>query len=211
MPLGGIQRYLERVHQSHLGTGSIAEAIHRVAEKAQRVLEQVVRRIRASLVVHGDEIGWRQDEVSGHIWTFSTPTQRYFIRRGRNKEVVGEVLDQSFGGVLVSDFYAAYHHYLGLKQRCWVHLLRDIYYLKDLHPKNASVARWGRWRTAFTVRPGPSSIPVKGNGGGSNSGWSGSLLVCCRPYAQDSEEMQGKLCWRIAGFIRALSTNCLSL
>ena len=37
---------------------------------------------------------------------------------------VDEVLGESFKGVLVSDFYAAYNHYPGLKQRCWVHLLR---------------------------------------------------------------------------------------
>ena len=47
-----------------------------------------------------------------------------------------EVLDESFSGVLVSDFYAAYHHYPGLKQRCWVHLLRDIHDLKILYPKD---------------------------------------------------------------------------
>jgi len=42
------------------------------------------------------------------VWTFSTPTERYFLRRGPNKEVVDEVLGESFNGVLVSDFYAAY-------------------------------------------------------------------------------------------------------
>ena len=40
------------------------------------------------------------------------------------------MLDSSFSGVLVSDFYAAYNHYPGLKQRCWAHLLRDIHDLK---------------------------------------------------------------------------------
>ena len=49
-------------------------------------------------------------------------SERYFLRRGRDKGVVDEVLDSSFSGVLVSDFYAAYNHYPGLKQRCWAHL-----------------------------------------------------------------------------------------
>ena len=35
--------------------------------------------------------------------------------------VVDEVLGESFEGILVSDFYVAYHHYPGLKQRCWAH------------------------------------------------------------------------------------------
>ncbi len=67
---------------------------------------------------------------------FSTPTERFFLRRGRGKEVVDEVLGESFGGILVSDFYASYDHYPGLKQRCWAHLLRDIHKLKVLYPED---------------------------------------------------------------------------
>ena len=52
---------------------------------------------------------------------FSTPAERFFLRRGRGREVVDEVLGESSGGILVSDFYVAYHHYPGLKQRCWAH------------------------------------------------------------------------------------------
>ena len=37
------------------------------------------------------------------------PANRYFLRRGRDKGVVDEVLDSSFSGVLVSDFYVAYN------------------------------------------------------------------------------------------------------
>ena len=56
--------------------------------------------------------------------------------------MVDEVLDEFFGGVLVSEFYATYHHYPGLKQLCWVHLLRDIHDLKVLYPEDARLARW---------------------------------------------------------------------
>ena len=61
-------------------------------------------------VGHADETGWRQDGANGYVWTCCTPTQRYFLRRDRNKEVVDEALGDGFAGVLVSDFYAAYHH-----------------------------------------------------------------------------------------------------
>ncbi len=46
-----------------------------------------------------------------------------------------EVLGTEFAGVLVSDFYAAYHRYDGPKQRCWAHLLRDIHDLRSLLPR----------------------------------------------------------------------------
>ena len=75
----------------------------------------MLEQVRASPVVQGDETGWRQDGSNGYVWTFSTPSERYFLRRGRDKGVVD--LDSSFSGVLVSDFYAAYNHYPGLKNR----------------------------------------------------------------------------------------------
>ena len=53
-----------------------------------------------------------------------------------------EALGEAFSGVLVSDFYAAYHHYDGPKQRCWAHLLRDIHDLVALYLKDAPLARW---------------------------------------------------------------------
>ena len=137
-----IQWYLQTVHRLPLSLGAIVRAIHQVAQKAQPALAEIRDRIRGSPVVHADETGWRQDGVNGYVWTFSTPTDRYFLRRGRNKEVVDEALGDSFSGVLVSDFYAAYHHYPGLKQRCWVHLLRDIHDLKALYPQDQKLAQW---------------------------------------------------------------------
>ena len=140
LPLRTIQWYLQTVHRLPLSLGAIVRAIHQVAQKAQPALAEIQNRIRGSPVVHADETGWRQDGVNGYVWTFSTPTNRYFLRRGRNKEVVDEALGESFSGVLVSDFYAAYHHYPGLKQRCWVHLLRDIHGLKALYHQDQNLA-----------------------------------------------------------------------
>ena len=142
LPFRTIQWYLQTVHQLRLSVGAIVRAVHQVARQAQPAVDRILERIRGSPVVHADETGWRQDGANGYVWTFSTPAQRYFLRRGRHKEVVDEVLDESFSGVLVSDFYAAYHHYPGLKQRCWVHLLRDIHDLKSLYPKDRQLARW---------------------------------------------------------------------
>ena len=138
LPIRSIQWYLRTVHQLSLSVS----AIHQTAQQAQPAVAGMVDRIRASPVIHADETGWRQDGANGYVWTFGTPTQRYFLRRGRNKEVVDEALGESFSGVLVSDFYAAYHHYDGPKQRCWAHLLRDIHDLVALYPKDTSLAQW---------------------------------------------------------------------
>ena len=109
LPLRTIQWYLETVHQLRLSVGGITQVLHGVARQAQPAVAEVLELVRTSQVVHADETGWRQEGANGYVWTFSTPTERYFLRRGRNKEVVDEALGESFSGVLVSDFYAAYN------------------------------------------------------------------------------------------------------
>ena len=49
--------------------------------------------------MHADETGWRENGVNGCVWTFSTPTERYFLRRGRGGEVVDEALGEAFAGL----------------------------------------------------------------------------------------------------------------
>ena len=142
LPWRTIQWYLNAVHGLHLSLGAIVDATRKVDQKAQTELAAIVERIRGSPVVHADETGWREDGHNGYVWTFSTPDRRYFLRRGRGKAVVDEVLGEEFAGVLVSDFYAAYHHYDGPKQRCWAHLLRDIHDLRTLYADDHRLARW---------------------------------------------------------------------
>ena len=112
-PIRSVQWYLDTVHQLRLSVG----AIHRTAQRAQPAVAAILDCIRASPVVHADETGWRQSGANGYVWTFSTPTERHFLRRGRGKTVVDQALSDSCSGVLVSDSYAAYHHYDGPKQR----------------------------------------------------------------------------------------------
>lgn len=210
LPVRSIQWYLRTVHQLKLSVGAIVEAIHRAARQAQPAVAGALERIRGSPVVHADETGWRQDGVNGYVWTFSTPTERYFVRRGRGKAVVDEVLGESFDGVLVSDFYAAYNHYPGLKQRCWAHLLRDIHELEALYPKDAALARW-----AVAVRrlydrgkTLAGRLPVKAVGARPATrgqlALESQLLSLCRPFSDDPLAPQAKLCRRVERFIKEL-------
>ena len=98
LPYRTIQWYLQTVHQLSLSVGTLVGVIHRVARQAQGELGSIRERIRGSRVVHADETGWRENGVNGYVWTFSTPTERYFLRRGRNKEVVDEALGEDFAG-----------------------------------------------------------------------------------------------------------------
>ena len=133
---------------------------------------------------------------------FSTSTERYF--RGRDKGVVDEALGESFSGVLVSDFYAAYNHYPGPKQRCWAHLLRDIHDLMALYPEDAKLARWAAAVHNLYTQAKSFSHPQAGKRRLAQLELERKLLARRRPFLDDPLAVQGKLCRRIERFIKSL-------
>ena len=204
MPWRTIQWYLDTVHGLHLSLGALVDATRRVAGRAQTELAGIVERIRGSPVVHADETGWREEGQNGYVWTFSTPTQRYFLRRGRNKEVVDEVLGEEFVGVLVSDFYAAYHHYDGPKQRCWAHLLRDIHDLRVLYPKDDRLSRWAGAVHRLYRQAVAFAHPSDKQRRTAQLALERRLLALCRPFLDDSLAVQARLCRRVERHIKEL-------
>ena len=77
------------------------------------------------------------------LWSFSNKeTSFYKIDSSRSQGVVEDVLGQSFGGVLVSDFYGGYNKIESQKQKCWAHFLRDLHDLKNKDPENKEIAEY---------------------------------------------------------------------
>lgn len=142
MPIGQIQWYLRALHGLHLSRGAIVYALAVVARAGGGQVQRILEAVRASPVANADETGWREDGANGYVWVYSTPTEKYFVRGGRGGEMVKVLLGDSFGGVLISDFYAAYDTYPGYHQRCWAHLLRDLAELVSAHPQDEGVGRW---------------------------------------------------------------------
>lgn len=140
VPLRRIQALLGCVYGVHLGLGELTEVLHAVAAKGTPAYESLGEAVRTSSHVHADETGWRQDGVNGYVWSFVTPSVRYFLYdRSRAHEVPESVLGKDYAGVLVSDFYSGYRFHEGLHQRCWVHFLRDLHGLKEDHKDDAAV------------------------------------------------------------------------
>jgi hypothetical protein len=101
------------------------------------VVEELLERLRNSPVVQGDETGWRINGQTAWAWCFRDPSLAVFlIDRHRSREVVERVLGHSFAGTLVSDFYAAYSGLDCAKQRCLVHLLRELAKLREELPRS---------------------------------------------------------------------------
>lgn len=145
LPVRTIRWYLATFHRLALSVGEIVEVLHTVAARGAAAVAALQAQVRASPVVHGDETSWRQNGQNGWVWSFSTPTVRSFLYRpSRGGEVVTEVLGAEFGGVLMTDFYAAYNRMDGQHAKCWAHLLRDVHDLTEKFPAEADVQSWAR-------------------------------------------------------------------
>lgn len=204
LPVRSIQWYLRTIHGLSLSVGEIVGLSHQSARQAQPVVEAIRRQVQASPAVCADETGWRQNGQNGYVWTFSTPSHRFFLRRGRNKEVVDEVLGDGFGGVVVSDFYAAYDHYPGLHQRCWPHLLRDIHSLKNIYPEDSALVGWAKAvRDLYVEAKAYHSTEARARAR-AKRGFERRLLKLALPLADDPLAVQARLCRRIRRYAKEL-------
>jgi transposase len=185
LPIATIRWYLRTMHGLALSGGAIVGALRTVAARAGPVVDGIRATIRASPVTHADETGWREGGRNGYVWTFSTPTARYFVRGSREKAVLERELGAAFGGVLVSDFYAAYTNYEGHHQYCWAHLLRDIHDLVAAHPREAGVRGWAEAVHALFARAQAVAAPDPPGRRAAAQALRGELAALCAPFLGD--------------------------
>ncbi len=212
LPFRIIQDYLKHRFGLRISVGQLVALVAGVAKRGKAVVEELKQQIRGSPVVNGDETTWRENGQNGYVWSFSTDRLRYFVyRQTRAASVVKEILGEEFKGVVVSDFYGGYNAHLGLHQRCWVHLLRDIHELKEKHAKDQSYRRWAAKVKAIYERakgyPGPNAKLAPGEQLGERvrrqREFERELLKVCRPHLR-KQRVQSRLCERIERFLPEL-------
>lgn len=198
LPVRTIQWLLKTVHGLTLSVGAIVAASQQLARRGAVQVAALQAAVQQSALVQADETGWRENGRNGYAWTFATPTVRYFVHGSRRKEIVDQVLGADFSGVLCSDFYAAYHHYPGRKQRCWAHLLRESHELAVLYPADAGLAQWRRGLAAL-YDEACAAAAAGGSGAtlAAQQTFERRLSALCAPHAHDPTAVQARLCRRI--------------
>lgn len=117
------------VTRSHL-----CNTIARVNEALAAPHEELQGHIPTEAVLNIDESGWKDRGLKYWIWVFCTPLVSFFhIAKSRGAKVLKEILGETYGGTIVSDFFSAYVSYANLLQQfCLAHLIRDIKFLTTL-------------------------------------------------------------------------------
>jgi len=130
----------------------------------------------------------------------------YTYRHSRGSIVAKEVLSEEFAGALVADFYAAYNFYEGVKQRCWVHLCRDLKALVEKNPDLPEVAVWVKAVTDVYHRAKESVARKYTEHVRSRlkSDFERELLALCQPYVGLKTAPNRVLAERMEDFIGEL-------
>jgi hypothetical protein len=130
----------------------LSQALSRLADRFVPAYDGLTELVRVSKVVQADETGWREDGRNGWLWNFSNRDVSVSrIDPSRSKEVVREVLGLKLSGVLVSDFYGAYHEIEAVKQKCLVHVKRNLREAMEKAPSpplKRFQSAFERWLTA---------------------------------------------------------------
>lgn len=88
--------------------------------------DEIIEQVKTSNLIHIDETTFHIGKETCYVWVFTNiDTVFYLFRPTRESDFLKEVL-AGFKGVLISDFYAGYDAVDCRKQKCLIHLIRDL-------------------------------------------------------------------------------------
>ena len=199
LPVRGIASLLSAVCRLKVSVGEVTRMLASVAALGQPAYGHLKTQLQASEYVHGDETGWRENGANGYLWSFSTPNACLFTYpKTRAGSVVTDVLGLDYPGIVVSDFYGGYNTHLGLHQRCWVHLLRDVHHLTEKSPLPGVLAWAKRLRQVYD-RAKAFSSPDRRGRAKARVKFQEQLVALASPFVAASLP-QSVLCKRLLQF-----------
>lgn len=107
-------------------TSPIAHIKSQFSDFYKTTYNEIIENVKNSSLIHIDETTFHIRKQSCYVWVFTNiDTVFYLFKPTREAEFLKELLID-FKGVLISDFYAGYDAITCPKQRCLIHLIRDL-------------------------------------------------------------------------------------
>ena len=99
---------------------------HKWLQKWEPEVNYLLEIVLNSPVIHIDETSVRLSEDKGYVWVFATPhTVFYHFTLTREPDFLIEML-KDYKGVIVTDFFPGYEILSVKRQKCLIHLIRDL-------------------------------------------------------------------------------------
>jgi transposase len=119
-----VQEFCTSVLGVSISRGAIQRAVDRVSEAIQPHYEAIAEQASRATMNYIDETAWYQHGMSAWLWVMVSATVALFkVQASRNKTAF-EALLQRWAGILVSDGYGVYQHWVHGRQTCLAHLIR---------------------------------------------------------------------------------------
>jgi transposase len=119
-----VQAFCASVLGVPISRGAIQRAVDRVSDAIAPYYEAVAAKARDAPVNYIDETAWYQHGVLAWLWVMVNTTVALFkVQASRNKAAF-EALIERWAGILVSDGYGVYQHWMHQRQTCLAHLIR---------------------------------------------------------------------------------------
>lgn len=121
--------------------GTTQAFVHEAADALLAPYREIRRAVRRTAVAHADETGWWLRDLRRWLWVAVSKRAALFrLARRRSAAGARALLGRAFGGLLVTDRYAAYNGQPDARRQfCWAHLVRSFQALADRGTEGARV------------------------------------------------------------------------
>jgi transposase len=137
-----IQNFCASVLGFSISLGAIQKILDRTSEAIALHYEEIGTQARQSAVNHADETSWYLKGVLCWLWVLANSTVALFMVHGKRSREAFKALVKDWSGILICDGYAVYRDWVGLRQTCLAHLIRDARALSER--KDEEIAKFGR-------------------------------------------------------------------
>jgi len=145
-----VQMFCASVLQVPVSLGAIQKVLDRVTQAIDPYYAVIARQARQASVNYIDETPWYCLNTLEWLWVMASDTVAfYMIHPHRSKEAFAALIDE-WAGILVSDGYGVYQHWVQARQTCVAHLIRTARSLAER--QHAELAACGAWALAELQR-----------------------------------------------------------
>lgn len=119
-----VRELLQELVGLQLSVGLIDQTLRQSAGQVAPVEDLLLDEIERAGLLHVDETPWPEWGHTLWLWLFNAVTTLVYFIGPRSAEMFVNALGGAFHGHMVSDGYAVYRIYEGMRVRCLAHLLR---------------------------------------------------------------------------------------
>jgi transposase len=119
-----VQEFCTSVLGVPISRGAIQRVVDRVSEAITPHYEAIAGKARSTQVNYIDETAWYQHGVLAWLWVMANATVVLFTVQVSRSKAAFEALIERWAGILVSDGYGVYQHWLHGRQTGLAHLIR---------------------------------------------------------------------------------------